>query len=96
MLLLLILLAFAYIQDNFGRKQPVYVWAIEFAISILVLLVTLGDEFVSSTLMALILGIYAWIFFGVLRIFGSHVMVWGAICLVGTLIPMGISLLFLS
>lgn len=95
MLLLLLLLATAYIQDGIGKKQPAYFWAIVFAVACLIFLMVLGDEFVNATFMALIMGVYAWAYFKVLRIFGNSSIIWIIICLVGAILPILLSLMML-
>lgn len=93
MLLLLLLLAVAYIQDGFGRKQPVYVWAVLFSVIALIFMMIIGDEFVTATFTSFIMGIYAWIYFGTLRYLGQkNSIVWAIICLVGAVLPIWLSL----
>lgn len=96
MILLLILLIIANLQDSIGKQYPVYAWAIIFAVINIVFLMMSGDTMLNAIFMAFLMGCYAWSYFKALRIFGNHPTAWISICGVGALLPMVFSILFLD
>lgn len=94
MLMLLILLSFAYVQDNFGQKLPAYFWAIVFSIVNMGAVVVFGNDLPTAVFSSLILGVYAWGYFVVLRRFGEKVIWWVAICILGLLFPIALPFIF--
>lgn len=94
MLILLILLAFAYIQDNFGQKFPAYFWAIVFSIVNMGAVMVFGNDLPTAIFSSVILGIYAWGYFVVLRRFGDNIMIWVILCALGLLFPIALPFIF--
>lgn len=94
MLILLILLAFAYIQDNFGQKFPAYFWAIVFSIVNMGAVMVFGNDLPTAVFSSLILGIYAWGYFAILRRFGDNTMLWVILCALGLLFPIALPFIF--
>lgn len=86
MLILLILLALAYAQDSYGANQPAYVWALVFAI-INFIFGVMGGHLFASFVSAVILGLYAWGYFVVLRRFSDNTLLWLVICVLGLILP---------
>lgn len=85
MLQLLLLLVLAYLQDNY--EYPAFVWAILYGVMVAILNTLFGLGVISGLLSGVILGLYAWGYFLVLRRFGDNLIVWLMICVVGLLVP---------
>lgn len=83
---LIVLLFMAYAQDNYG-SQPAYVWAGGFAFINLVLTLMSGGGLVGGVLSAVILGLYAWGYFALLRRFSDQTALWLMICAGGLVLP---------
>lgn len=86
MFVLLILLAMAYAQDNYGRNLPTYVWAGMFALMNFIIRM-LGGVFLASLVLSVMLGLYAWGYFALLRRFSDQTLLWLLICLGGLILP---------
>lgn len=86
MLPLIILLFMAYAQDNYG-SQPAYVWAGGFALVNLVLALLSKSGLVGGVISAVILGLYAWGYFALLRRFSDQTALWLMLCLGGLVLP---------
>lgn len=83
---LLMLLAFAYAQDNYG-SYPAYAWAVAFGVLNVLMMVALGGHLLAALVMGVVLTVYAWAYFLVLRRVGDNLGLWILVCLVGLVAP---------
>lgn len=83
---LIILLFMAYAQDKYD-SQPAYVWAGGFALIMLASSLMGGGGLVGGVVSAVILGVYAWGYFAVLRRFSDQTALWLLLCVGGLVLP---------
>lgn len=91
MLQILILLVFAYAQDSYGN-YPAYIWAVMYGVVMLIGMMIFGLPILPALITGVLLGLYSWGYFGVLRRCDNTV-VWLAVCVFGLLIPFVFGLL---
>ncbi|WP_066802166.1 hypothetical protein [Moraxella oblonga] len=82
---LILLLFMAYAQDN--SNQPTYIWAGGFALINLVLTIINGGGLLGGVIGAVILGLYAWGYFAILRKFSDQTALWLMLCVGGLVLP---------
>lgn len=83
MLQLLILLAFAYAQDNHGT-YPAYAWAVAYGVLSMLMTTMFGGQLMAVVGSGVALTVYAWGYFVVLRRMG----VWLMVCVAGLVVPL--------
>ena len=83
---LLMLLAFAYAQDNYG-SYPAHLWAMVYGMLNMLMMVMFGATMIATLVLGVILTIYAWVYFMILRRVRDNVLLWIIICLGGLLVP---------
>lgn len=87
MLLMLLLLIFAYMQENM-RAPKLYLWAIAYGVASFLLSLAFGMKLLGAVIILPILIAYAWAYFWFLRRFGDNVFLWAIIAIVGAIFPM--------
>lgn len=96
MLQLLMLLGFAYAQDSYGQAYPAYVWAIIFGVASSLLSLVTGSPFLAVVIGGVMLTLYAWGYFAILRRFSDNTILWLMICIGGLIFPFLLPMLFMS
>lgn len=87
MLQLLILLGFAYAQDNHGQNYPTYLWALVFGVVSSLLSLLMGSSLVEVLTIGAVLTLYAWGYFAMLRQCSDNTLLWLLICVGGLAFP---------
>ena len=87
MLQLLILLAFAYAQDNHGT-YPAYAWAVAYGVLSMLMTAMFGGQMMAVMASGMILTVYAWGYFVVLRRAGDNLVLWLMVCVAGLVVPL--------
>lgn len=88
MLEMLILLLFAKLQEYYETQTSAWQWAIAYAFTHLILNLLTGDNITVALINSLILGLYAWGYFLLLRRVSNHLILWLSVYIAGAILPL--------
>lgn len=94
MLTILLLMAFASMIDRLNMDYPLWVWAVAYAVSCVVLHLLLDGGFalIPLFIISVIIALYAWGYFKLLAYFKGQTGIWLAVYAIGAILPAFIGL----
>ena len=90
----LILLIFGKLQDTFQETSRTWQWALTYGV--IVFLLSVGASLPAMIAAGVIMGLYAWGYFKLLRNLADNLMLWLLVFLVGSALPLVLRLVLIG